>query len=479
MLKKKRFWIFLIYIAILGASLVVRVYREPPKIAPDKKIVDVQIRNNEPIRFAFKETEVNATDALPIVMIHGSPGSAEGFDGLVKELPNRHIIAVDLPGFQDSEHDIPDFSILAHAQYVNKFLTQKSIAKAHFVGFSLGGGVVLHLAELNPELVQSIAFISSIGVQEYELFGNYHINHAVHGLQLGFFWALRELTPHFGLFDGVMVEYSRNFFDTDQRPLRSILANTDKPFLILHGKDDPLVPVEAAREHSRIVPQSIYHELNDNHFFVFMRPAVASDKLLRFINGVESGRSVTRQNAEKQRLDVASKPFVYQVLKAQGPVVLCFFLLLFFLSFINQDWAALLAGVFVAQGRFGYVLPLIAIVFAMIIACLVWRRIGRRRLGNPRSHIPSALKSGTAEILGFPFQTYLRRSRDGFFSYLAGSLGIGVLRAGLIGVLTFFVSKGLVRFEVIENTSTFFLILISMGVLVLIAGIQYWRRPNH
>ena len=40
--------------------------------------------------------------------------------------------------------------------------------------------------------------LSAIGAQEYELLGDYHLNHGIHGLQLAGLWLLREATPNFG-----------------------------------------------------------------------------------------------------------------------------------------------------------------------------------------------------------------------------------------------------------------------------------------
>ena len=83
----------------------------------------------------------------------------------------------------------------------------------------------------------SIVLLSAIGVQEHELLGNYHANHFLHGAQLGALWLLREGAPHFGLLDRfpLDVEYARNFYDSDQRPLRSILQSYKGRMLIFMG----------------------------------------------------------------------------------------------------------------------------------------------------------------------------------------------------------------------------------------------------
>ena len=71
--------------------------------------------------------------------------------------------------------------------------------------------------------------LSALGVQEMELVGEYHVNHSVHALQLGALWLLREGTPHFGALDRGVVAYARNFYDSDQRPLRAILDRVAMP----------------------------------------------------------------------------------------------------------------------------------------------------------------------------------------------------------------------------------------------------------
>jgi pyruvate dehydrogenase E2 component (dihydrolipoamide acetyltransferase) len=80
-----------------------------------------------------------------------------------------HLIAPDLPGFGNSTTTIPDYSIRAHARYVLQMMDAMKVDRFHIVGFSLGGGVALNLANLAPERVKSITMLSAIGVQEMEL----------------------------------------------------------------------------------------------------------------------------------------------------------------------------------------------------------------------------------------------------------------------------------------------------------------------
>jgi pimeloyl-ACP methyl ester carboxylesterase len=284
----------LVYIALLLISTVVRWTKSEPPPSPDKKFVTLQVIDREQaaadtIKLAYKDfPSKNSNGNSPVVLIHGSPGDSDAFNKMAPRLTeNYRVIVPDLPGFGDSSKQIPDYSFRAHAFYARDLLNLLNIEKAHFVGFSMGGGVILNVEEMAPEKVKSLTLLSAIGVQEQELLGDYDWNHAVHGLQFAVFWLLQNFTPHFGFFDGTVMPYCRNFYDSDQRPLRKILETTEKPFLIIHGKDDFLVPVAAAREHARIVRQSEYHELDESHFFTFMNPEKATPLLLNFFDKVE------------------------------------------------------------------------------------------------------------------------------------------------------------------------------------------------
>ncbi len=241
------------------------------------------------IQIAYRDTNPNGTSSPPVVLIHGSPGTSGVFKRLIPLLsPRFRVIAPDLPGFGDSTRDIPDYSFLAHARYIEELLDSLHAPKAHLIGYSMGGGVVLSLADMAPERVASIVMLSAIGVQEHELLGGYRRNHLLHGIQLGFLWMAREGLPHFGLLDFPLdVEYARNFYDSDQRPLRAILERYRGPMLILHGTRDFLVPLAAAQEHHRLVPQSELLVMDEDHFTVFRNPAVLAKPIEEFLQHVQ------------------------------------------------------------------------------------------------------------------------------------------------------------------------------------------------
>lgn len=338
------------------------------------------------IRFVYQDRGAISESALPIVLIHGSPGEAIDFNRIAPLLETSHrLIIPDLPGFGASTRDLPDYSFRTHAKYLIELLNHLKLERAHFVGFSMGGGVLLNLYDLAPDRVASATLLAGIGVQEMELLGDYHLNHAVHGLQLGLFWLLREGLPRSPISHvrDVSVSYSRNFYDSDQRPLRSVLRQFDKPMLIIHGQHDFLVPVEAAHEHHRLVPQSELAISDFDHFMVFNRNDYLAPLLSDFISRVEAGTALTNAQADPVRIAASQQPFDPQNLpKFIGVTAFVVVLLLAAATLITEDLTCITAGVMVAQGRIDFAVAAFACFLGIYVGDLLLFLAGRW-LGRP------------------------------------------------------------------------------------------------
>ncbi len=359
----RRHWFLTGYSLLLLFSHVYRTFQQAPVSYPaEKKITEVRVvdqgkRLERTAFFAWREYSPAAVDSLPIViLLHGSPMGSETFDNLGPELgKNFRTFSLDLPGFGHSTRNLPDYSISAHGDYVLQFMQQNDLPAAHIVGYSMGGGVALHLGESAPDRVRSLTMLSAIGVQEMELLGNFHMNRSVHAAQYAALWLLLEVTPHFGLFDGSMLnlQYARNFYDTDQRPLRRLLQNWQGPMLIQHGETDRFVSFAVAKEHHRIVPQSELAVYQIGHNLAFSSrgwPQVARD-LVQFIRKVEQGEAQSRATADPARISAAAEPFDPAVIPpAQGITWLVIVLLIAVATLISEDLACIGAGLLVTQG---------------------------------------------------------------------------------------------------------------------------------
>ncbi len=231
-----------------------------------------------PVTIAYElRRAARTTEGAPtVLLLHGSPGSLDNFDLIVPLLNARgyDTLTLDLPGFGHSDPWIPDYSIRAHARYTLALLDELAIDRVHALGWSMGGGVALHMIDLAPERIASLTMLGSIGIVETEGSGSFIFEKFKYASAYAALVALPEAIPHFGLLGPRELRHAfiRNFLDTDQRPLRAVMAGLKTPTLILHGRHDFLVSDWAAERHHAIIPTSRLCMTPYSHFFPFLQP---------------------------------------------------------------------------------------------------------------------------------------------------------------------------------------------------------------
>jgi pyruvate dehydrogenase E2 component (dihydrolipoamide acetyltransferase) len=99
-----------------------------------------------------------------IVLMHGFAGCADMWAPVIRLLPNSlRVIAYDLPGHGGSL-DFPGAgSARVATQAILGDLSERGIAKAHFVGHSMGGAFAALLAIASPERVASLTLLAPGG----------------------------------------------------------------------------------------------------------------------------------------------------------------------------------------------------------------------------------------------------------------------------------------------------------------------------
>ena len=394
-------WLILLAVYLI-LLLISHIYRSrhpvDAPLQPGQKSLEVRERGRgaspeRMVRIAYRDAAPPDSTAPPVVLLlHGSPVGTEMFYRFIPEL-SRHcrVLAPDFPGYGASGYWVSDYSLHAFAEYMRQFLDRLQIDKVHLVGYSLGGGVGIELAHLAPERVASLTLLSAIGVQEFELLGDYHLNHAVHGAQLFLIWLLQEGTPHFGRLDHfpLNLPYARSFYDSDQRPLREYLQAYQGPMLIQHGPEDGLVPFAAAREHQRIVPQSVLQVYErGGHGIVIGRAEMVAGDICRFIETVEAGAALTRAEADPQRIAAAAQPLESDaVQKAEGITLFVFIILIALATFVSEDLACIGAGLMAARGIIGF-LPAVFASFLGIFVGDMLLYLAGRYFGKPALKYP-------------------------------------------------------------------------------------------
>jgi pyruvate dehydrogenase E2 component (dihydrolipoamide acetyltransferase) len=106
-------------------------------------------------------------EGVPIILVHGFGADLNGWMFNQPQLAESHTTyALDLPGHGGSDKKIGDGSVRDLADVLAGFMDALGIDRAHLVGQSLGGAIILKLATDHPEKAASLTLISSAGLGE-------------------------------------------------------------------------------------------------------------------------------------------------------------------------------------------------------------------------------------------------------------------------------------------------------------------------
>lgn len=101
---------------------------------------------------------------LPLVLLHGFTGDATTWQYLLPHLGDeRPVLALDLIGHGRSEapDDVAAYTMPAAVEQIARTLAGVGLARAHWLGYSMGGRVALQLALAHPALVASLVLVGA------------------------------------------------------------------------------------------------------------------------------------------------------------------------------------------------------------------------------------------------------------------------------------------------------------------------------
>ena len=104
----------------------------------------------------------------PLVLLHGFTGSIATWEPARHLLGARHhVIAIDLPGHGRSPAPAPPSTLPAIADALVAVLDRLEVARAAWLGYSLGGRAALHVALAHPARVERLVLESaSLGIAD-------------------------------------------------------------------------------------------------------------------------------------------------------------------------------------------------------------------------------------------------------------------------------------------------------------------------
>jgi len=250
----------------------------------------------------------------PIVALPGVLAPRISFRRLAHALlPEFRVIAVDFPGFGESEKPSPNrypYGIPAFAESIADLFAGLELSRAHLLGHGLGGAVAIHLAAHHAELVRRMALISPL-VYPRSRQGSYRalLAPVVGGLLLRQFLGRRTYGQIYrervnpGLDSSEIDEYYEGLPPPASRAAllatlrasqdgRAVIADSRRvrsPSLLLWGREDRLLPVETGRYLSREMPSAGLEILESAHAPHEQCPEKTASTLARFFAGNRAG----------------------------------------------------------------------------------------------------------------------------------------------------------------------------------------------
>lgn len=272
------------------------------------------------LRFARVRTRLGRVATMeagtgrPVLMLHGLGGTKISFLPTVAALaPDYRTIAMDAPGFGDSDKPFGRYDAAFMARWAVALLDKLGIERADVLGHSMGGRVALELGLSHPERVECLALLApSLAWLRSRP------------------WAplLRLVAPQLGVIQPAprpiveaivrrvvpagqedqwtaagVDEFLRSYLTPRGRAAfysaaRNIyleepygpdgfwtrLPELQPPSLFVWGREDPLVPFRFARHVRKALPQAEHVELSCGHVPQLERPRETHEAIRRFFN---------------------------------------------------------------------------------------------------------------------------------------------------------------------------------------------------
>lgn len=246
-----------------------------------------------------------AGDGEPVICIHGSGPGVSAWSNWRLALPylgeRLHVFAYDQVGFGYSA--LPTWSAYTldcWTDHLLAFMDAAGIEQAHLIGNSMGASVALAIAVTHPERVARLVLMGPMGVrfpltegldavwgytpgvaQMKHLIDLFAYNRALVTDELA------EQRYRASVRPGVQEAFSHMFPAPRQKSVDSLaayeqrLAEISAPTLILHGREDRVIPLSTSQQLLQVLPDARLHVFGHCGHWTQLEHAAAFNRLVR------------------------------------------------------------------------------------------------------------------------------------------------------------------------------------------------------
>lgn len=228
-----------------------------------------------------------AGEGVPVLMLHGSGIGVSAYANWNDTLPffarSFHAIAMDVAGFGYSDAP-PDatYNLDLWVRHVIDFLDARGLKKVHLLGNSFGGGLAVAVTARHPDRILRVALMGSVGVR-FDIPEGFNAGVGFHGKRDQMRTLLENFTIDPASVTEEMIELRyvtalRPGYDETFRKLfpgpreqkmnalitpEQDIARIPNEVLLVHGREDRVVPVDTSLRLSAMIPRSELHIFGD------------------------------------------------------------------------------------------------------------------------------------------------------------------------------------------------------------------------
>ena len=218
------------------------------------------------VRYVRRKGAQAAAGDAPIVILHGWGAHIEAVGPILAALDGASdVVALDLPGFGESDPPPAAWDAGDYARFVKEFLDQLGIESAHFVGHSHGGRVAIVLASEDHDRVERLLLVDAAGIRPKR---RWRYRRRVAVAKLGRAVAAVGGAPGRRLQERMRARVaSRDYLDASETmrgTFRAVIAEdlTDRlprisaPTLLVWGENDDDTPLWMAHRMEELIPDA-------------------------------------------------------------------------------------------------------------------------------------------------------------------------------------------------------------------------------
>jgi pimeloyl-ACP methyl ester carboxylesterase len=258
--------------------------------------------------------DIGSGEGPPVVFVHGISGNWQNWlENIPRVARERRVVALDLPGFGESEDFRGEITMSRHGAVVEALAERLGLGQIALVGNSMGGFISAETAIRFPERVERLVLVSAAGITSSELrrepvmaWGRAMAMSGARSAAEVRAAILRPRLRHmvFSLIvrhptrisPEMLFEISKGAGRAAFMPTLGAILDYDfrerlpeirSPTLIVWGAKDAIVPSGDAYEYERLIPgsQQVMMMEDTGHVPMLERPRTFNARLLEFISG--------------------------------------------------------------------------------------------------------------------------------------------------------------------------------------------------